>query len=88
MSDQLELGAEPARPVEICRDAADDTKPCEYVSACHETRQRLMHYANGGSIRGMECWAYQGLRARAARIERTQLAAGSSTVADDDQNAT
>lgn len=81
--DQLELGHSPPPREQLCRDAADTAKPCEYAGICHDTRQRLMHYASPQPLRGMECWAYQGLRARAARTGRAVQAAGSSTVADE-----
>jgi len=46
--------------VALCRSAEDETVPCPFVGVCHETRQRLMHYATP-PMRGMACWAFQRL---------------------------
>lgn len=46
--------------VAICR-TVDGASPCPFVSCCHETRQRIQHYAPRGSLRGMACWAYSHL---------------------------
>ena len=44
--------------VSLCRDAGDSDRPCPFVAACHESRQRLQHYEG---LRGTACWAYQML---------------------------
>jgi hypothetical protein len=45
----------------LCRDAADETRVCPFSGICHETRQRIAHYAIGGSLRGNACSWYQML---------------------------
>jgi hypothetical protein len=39
----------------LCREP-DGEAPCRWASQCHESRQRLQHYAG---LCGMACWAYQ-----------------------------
>ena len=48
-----------AQHFSLCRMAGDETRACPFVGLCHETRQRVAHYAPGGSLRGNACWAYQ-----------------------------
>lgn len=60
MAEQLEPHATPSA-VSLCRES--DGTPCRFVARCHETRQRLQHYAD---LRGMQCWAYQQFSDQAA----------------------
>ena len=49
--------------VPICRSAEDPEAACRFASRCHETRQRIAHYATP-PLRGMACWAFQQLSDR------------------------
>jgi hypothetical protein len=51
---QVDVGSPPKEP--ICRSAKDETKPCRFADACHESRQRIQHYEG---LRGKRCWFFQ-----------------------------
>jgi len=54
----IRLSDSPPPRQPICRSAEDETQPCRFAGECHESRQRIAHYATP-SIRGTACWFYQ-----------------------------
>ena len=66
------VSAPPATP--ICRAAEDVKVACPFATICHETRQRLSHYATP-PIRGQACWAFQMLSARLGSEAQAERAA-------------